>query len=54
MNRPLASVIIAVKNGERFLVQAINSVLEQDYRPFEVIVVDGGERFGPGKPKRAG
>lgn len=41
MDNPLVSVIIAVKNGERFLVQAINSVLEQDYRPFEVIVVDG-------------
>lgn len=41
MNRPLVSVIIAVKNGGRFLAVAINSVLEQDYRPFEIIVVDG-------------
>lgn len=40
-NEPLVSVIIAVKNGERFLASAINSVLEQDYRPFEIIVVDG-------------
>jgi glycosyltransferase involved in cell wall biosynthesis len=41
MSNPLVSVIIAVKNGERFLASAINSVLEQDYRPIEMIVVDG-------------
>ncbi len=40
-DKPLVSVIIAVKNGERFLASAINSVLEQDYQPFEIIVVDG-------------
>lgn len=41
MSWPLVSVIIAVRNGERFLVSALSSVLEQDYRPFEIIVVDG-------------
>lgn len=41
MNSHSVTVIIPVKNGERFLAQAINSVLEQDYRPFEIIVVDG-------------
>ena len=41
MARPLVSVILPVKNGERFLAQAINSVLEQDYRPLEIVVVDG-------------
>jgi glycosyltransferase involved in cell wall biosynthesis len=41
MGNPLVSVIIAVKNGERFLASAVNSVLEQDYRPIEMIVVDG-------------
>ncbi|UCD29377.1 MAG: glycosyltransferase [Planctomycetota bacterium] len=40
-NTPLVSVIIAVRNGERFLASAINSVLAQDYRPLEIIVVDG-------------
>jgi glycosyltransferase involved in cell wall biosynthesis len=38
---PLVSVIIAVKNGERFLAEAIQSVLAQEYRPIEIIVVDG-------------
>jgi len=41
MSNPLVSVIIPVKNGERFLAEAIDSVLEQDYRPLEIIVVDG-------------
>lgn len=41
MSNLLVSVIIPVKDGERFLAEAINSVLEQDYRPLEIIVVDG-------------
>jgi len=40
-NKPLVSVIISVKNGVRFLAAAIESVLAQDYRSFEIIVVDG-------------
>jgi glycosyltransferase involved in cell wall biosynthesis len=38
---PLVSVIIPVKNGGRFLSQAIESVLAQDYEPIELLVVDG-------------
>ena len=37
----LISVIIVVKNGERFLASAIDSILQQDYQPTEIIVVDG-------------
>jgi len=36
------SVVIPVFNGERFLAEAIESVLVQDYRPLQVIVVDDG------------
>jgi glycosyltransferase involved in cell wall biosynthesis len=39
---PTVSVIMAVKNGARFLHAAIDSVLAQDLRPIEVVVVDGG------------
>lgn len=38
----LVSVIIPVYNGERFLGEALHSILVQDYQPVEVIVVDDG------------
>ena len=40
MSNPLVTAIVAVFNGERFLAEAIESILAQDYRPLEVIVVD--------------
>jgi glycosyltransferase involved in cell wall biosynthesis len=36
------SVILPVKNGEQFLAEAIESILEQSHPPQELIVVDGG------------
>ena len=41
MNNPLVSIILPVKNGEKFLSLALESVLEQEYRPIEIVVVDG-------------
>jgi glycosyltransferase involved in cell wall biosynthesis len=41
---PLVSVIIPVRDGARFLGQAIDSVVAQDYEPFELLVVDDGSR----------
>ena len=38
----LVSVIIPVFNGERFLAETIESVLNQSYKPIEIIVVDDG------------
>jgi glycosyltransferase involved in cell wall biosynthesis len=45
-DRPIVSIIIPVKNGERFLAAAIRSVTDQDYRPIEIIVVDGQSNDG--------
>jgi glycosyltransferase involved in cell wall biosynthesis len=41
VKQPLVSIIIAVKNGERFLRPAIESVRNTGYEPREIIVVDG-------------
>lgn len=41
MTNPLVSVIVPVRNGEQFLEQALDSVAAQEYKPYEVIVVDG-------------
>lgn len=40
------SVVIPVYNGEAFLAEAIESVLRQDPRPMEIIVVDDGSTDG--------
>src|SRR6476469_10004419 len=39
---PLVSVVIPAYNAERFLGEAIESVLAQGYAHFELIVVDDG------------
>lgn len=42
MDSPLVSVIIPSYNGGRYLTEAIESILAQEYRPIEVIVVNDG------------
>lgn len=37
---PLVSIVLPVHNGERFLANAMTSVLQQTYSNFELIVVD--------------
>jgi glycosyltransferase involved in cell wall biosynthesis len=44
--RPLVSVVIPVRNGVQFIAAAIESVLAQDYRPLELIVVDDDSSDG--------
>lgn len=41
-NNPLISIILPVYNGEAYLAEAIESVLNQKYKPIEIIVVDDG------------
>lgn len=42
MNRPTVSVIVPVFNGEKYIRQTIESILDQDYGSYEIIVVDDG------------
>src|SRR4051794_3921073 len=40
--RPLVTIVVPSFNQGRFIRTTIDSVLEQTYRPLEIIVVDGG------------
>jgi glycosyltransferase involved in cell wall biosynthesis len=46
MKNPLISCIIPVFNGERYLAEALDSILKQSYRPLEIIVIDDGSSDG--------
>jgi len=41
-NNKLVSVIIPVYNGEKYLLEAIETVINQTYKPLEIIIVDDG------------
>jgi alpha-1,6-rhamnosyltransferase len=46
--RPLVSVIMAAYNAEAYLRDTLESVLAQDWSPFEVVVVDDGSQDSTG------
>lgn len=50
---PLVSVIMPVHNGEKYLSEAIESILAQDYRPIEVILIDDGSTDGTSEIARS-
>ena len=50
---PKISVLMPVYNGERYLDEALDSVLAQDFADFEVVVVDDGSTDGTAKLLRA-
>jgi glycosyltransferase involved in cell wall biosynthesis len=39
---PKVSVLLPVYNGERYIVQSVESILKQSYRDFELIVINDG------------
>jgi len=42
VNYPLVSVIMPVYNGEKYLAESIESVLSQQFKDFELIIIDDG------------
>jgi glycosyltransferase involved in cell wall biosynthesis len=42
MRKPLISIVMPTLNSERFIREALNSVVEQTYENIELVVVDGG------------
>ncbi len=49
----LVSVVMIVRNGARFLAQALESVEAQSYGPLEIVVVDGNSTDGSADIARA-
>jgi len=42
MSNPLVSVVLSVYNGEKYLLETIESILNQTYNNFEFIIIDDG------------
>ena len=40
MNNPLVSIIMPAYNVEKYIQESINSVIEQSYKDWELIVID--------------
>ena len=46
MVAPRVTVLMPVYNAERFLHEAINSILDQSFKPFEFLIIDDGSTDG--------
>lgn len=44
--KPLISIIMVVLNNKRYIQESINSVIDQSYKNYELIIIDGGSTDG--------
>ena len=49
MSRPLISVVMAVRNGEKYVAEALDSIVRQDMPAVETVVVDNSSGEGPAR-----
>ena len=45
-NKPMVSIIVPIYNAEEALARCIDSILGQDYRDFELMLIDDGSKDG--------
>lgn len=48
MSKPLISIIVPVYNTERYLSRCIDSILNQSFKDFELLLIDDGSKDGSG------
>lgn len=53
MNLPLITTVVAVRNGEQFLRDALDSILASDYPNVEIVLIDGGSTDGTAEIARS-
>lgn len=44
MNKPLISVALTTYNGEKYLSEQLESIINQDYKNFEIIISDDNSK----------
>ena len=40
--QPLVSIILPIFNGESYIISCLNSIKDQDYQNYEIIIIDDG------------
>jgi len=40
MSNPLVSVLMTVFNGEKYILQSINSIIKQTYKNWELVIIN--------------